>query len=313
MAAMSDHTATSRLDPRMRRRGLVAITAAMCVWSTAFIMVKSSSLDGPSFALYRLWAGAAVSLAAVAVTRRRLSWATFRACALGGVLFAVDITLGFTAVNHTSVANIGVIGALSPVVIAAISVRLLGERMVGRDAALIAVSFVGVVVVVIGSAGQEETTAFGNLLAFIGIATWTAYWFFTRHVRDRFGPIEYFACVMIAGAITMTPLAFALEGGAPPLPTATDWLAVVAVAVFPGFVGHSLVIWSHRYVESWRAAMITQLVPVLSSLLAWALLGEAISPIVALGGALVVAATGAVIVGAARRESALLEAIEGPR
>ena len=34
---------------------------------------------------------------------------------------------------------------------------------------------------------------------------------------------------------------------------------------------------------------------------------------VALGGALVIAATGAVIVGAARRESALLEAVEGPR
>ncbi|HEX6845028.1 MAG TPA: DMT family transporter [Actinomycetota bacterium] len=299
------------MDPRLRTRGLFAITAAMCFWSTAFVMVKGSSLSGPAFALYRLWAGVAISLVAVAVTRRRLTWSAFRACALGGVLFAVDITLGFTSVKHTSVVNIGVIGALSPVVIAAISAKLLGERIALRDAALIGLSFVGVVIVVVGSADQAETTTFGNVLAFIGIATWSAYWFFTRRVRERFAPIEYFAYVMIAGALTMTPLTFVLDG-APAVPTTADWLAVWGVAIFPGFVGHSLVIWSHRYVESWRAAMITQLVPVLSSLLAWAILEEAITPVVAVGGAVVIAATGAVIVNAARRESEIIDVVEGP-
>jgi drug/metabolite transporter (DMT)-like permease len=308
-----DRTAEPPVDPRMRTRGLLAITAAMCTWSTAFVIAKGTDLSGPAFAFYRMWAGVAISFAALALTRRRLTWAGFRACALGGVLFAVDITLGFTSVKHTSVVNIGVIGALSPVVIAAISARLLGERIAPRDAALIAASFAGVVIVVIGSADQAETTTFGNVLAFIGIGTWTAYWFFTRRVRERFGPIEYLACVMLAGALTMTPLAFLLEDGAPTVPDATDWLAVWGVAIFPGFVGHSLVTWSHRYVESWRAAMITQLVPVLSSLLAWVALGEPITPVVAVGGSVVIAATGAVIVSAARRETALLEAVEGPR
>ena len=50
-------------------------------------------------------------------TRRRLSWSAFRACALGGVLFAADIGLGFTAVRATTVADVALIGALAPVVI----------------------------------------------------------------------------------------------------------------------------------------------------------------------------------------------------
>lgn len=312
MAELTSPLTPPTVDAARRSRGLFAITMAMFAWSTGIVMVKWSSLDGLTFSIFRLWAGASISIVALLVTRRRISWATFRACGLGGVLFALDIGLGFTAVKHTSVVNFGVIGALSPVVIAVVSSRILGERIARRDAALIGLSFVGVAVVVAGAASQDATTPFGDLLAFVGIGSWCAYWFFSRRLRERFGSIEYFACVMIAAALTMTPAALLLEG-VPSMPSAHDWAAVWGVAMFPGFVGHSLVIWSHRYVESWRAAMITQLVPVLSSLLAWAVLSEPITPVVALGGAIVIGATGAVIVSATRRDAAVLDIVEGPR
>ena len=92
--------------------------------------------------------------------------------------------------------------------------------------------------------------------------------------------------------------------GIPSPPEARDVFAVLAVALVPGFVGHTLVIWSHRHVESWRDAMITQGSPVITVLLAWLVLGETIPPLALLGGAVVIAATGAVLVGAARRDTA---------
>jgi drug/metabolite transporter (DMT)-like permease len=297
-------------EPR-RALGLVAITVAMFAWSAGTVLVKWSSLDGLTFAMFRLWTGTSISCLALLLTRRRLSWRTFVACAPGGVLFALDIGLGFSAVNRTSVANLGVIGALAPVAIAVLSARWLGERITRRDGALVALSFVGVGVVVVGASGQTVTSGMGDLLAFLGIGSWVGYWFFSRGVRERHGPIEYFACVMIAGALTMTPAALLLSG-VPAMPAASDWAAIAGVALFPGFVGHTLVIWSHRYVESWRSAMITQLVPVLSALLAWVVLHEAVTSIVAAGGAIVVGASGAVIVSAARREHALEEPVEMP-
>jgi drug/metabolite transporter (DMT)-like permease len=300
MARMAEAAVAARTS-RDRRLGIVAVSIATVVWATGTIIVKDSTLSGLRFAMFRLWAGVAVSLVALLVTRRRLRWSTFRACALGGVFFAGDIALHFTSVKLTSVADVALIGALAPVVIAIASAKLLGERIPRRDAVLVGVSFAGVVIVAVGSAGSPTWSLAGDLLAVLGIGTWVAYWFFSRRARHDVPSIEYFACVMIAGALVMTPTAIALEG-VPPLPTAAEWVSVVAVAILPGFVGHTLVIWSHPRVESWLSALITQCTPIVAVILAWVVLGEEITPAVALGGTVVIVATAAVILEQARRQ-----------
>ena len=49
--------------------------------------------------------------------------------------------------------------------------------------------------------------------------------------------------------------------------------------------------------------MITQCSPVITMTLAWVVLGETLTPLVVVGGAIVIAATGAVLVAAARRDA----------
>jgi len=301
------HPMTARADERSAKRfGIAAVWLATLAWAWGYVLVKWSTLDGLRFAMFRLWAGVVISCVAMLLTPRRLSWAIFRACAVGGVIFGIDIGLGFTAVNHTTVADVAVIGTLAPVVIALVSSRRFQERITASDWILIAVSFVGVVVVVLGVVVVVDVDGVGDVLAALGIFTWSAYWFFSRSVRERVDPIAYLTCVMLAAAIVVTPAAIA-TGGLPAWPGARDWLAIWTVALVPGFVGHSLVIWSHRHVESWRSALITQCVPVVAVVLAWLVLGEPITPMVVGGGLVVVAATGAVLVSAARRDARLDE------
>ena len=281
-------------DDRLYRRGVGAVWLATFIWAWGPVLVKWSSLPGPTFAMYRLWIGVVVSLAAIAVTRRRITWEAFRACLIGGVLFGADIGLQFTAVKHTTVANVALIATLAPVVIVLVSAYRLHERVTLRAWLLVGLSFVGVVIVALASAGRPSWSLGGDLMAAVSIGTWSAYWFFSRHVRDRFDPIVYFACVMLASALTITPLALAVDG-APTGLTSRDVFAFVTVALFPGFVGHTLVIWSHKHVASWLSALITQISPVITAILAWWVLGEVIPPVAALGGALAVAATMGVI------------------
>ena len=298
-------------EDRLHRRGIVAVWLATFVWAWGPVIVKWSDLPGPTFAMCRLWAGVCVSFIAILGTRRRFTWAAFRACAAGGVLFAADIGLGFTAVKLTTVADVALIGALAPVVIVLVSAYRLGERVSPRSWALVGLSFLGVVVFAIASAGAPSWSLGGDLLAFLGIGTWSTYWFFSRHVRERYDPIIYFACVMLAGALTMTPAALVLDG-APTSIAGRDIAAVVAVAVLPGFVGHTLVIWSHRHVASWLSAMITQVSPVITAVLAWIVLGESISTKAIVGGAVTVGATMAILGfdARARRTENLDEAAE---
>jgi drug/metabolite transporter (DMT)-like permease len=294
-----------------RRSGIVAVSIATLAWGSANVLVKWSSLPALRFAMIRLWAGVAIYAVALVVTRRRLRWATFRACALGGVVFAADISLGFTAVKHTSVANASLIGSLSTLVIALVSAHMLRERVRPSDWALIAASLAGVAIVAVGASGSPVWSPFGDLLAFISVGTWSAYWFFSRRARRVANAIEYMASVMLAAAIVITPAALLVDG-APSVPHARDWVALLTVALVPGFVGHTLVAWSHRHMESWLSALITQCSPVISAVGAWFVVGESIPPLVVVGGTVVLAATGAVVVRATRRrpEVAIEEAAE---
>jgi len=289
-----------------RRLGVAAVVVAALAWSVAAVLVKSSELTGLRFAMYRLWAGAAIFAAVLLATRRRLTPTTFRACALGGVIFGVDISLTFVAFQSTNVADATVIAALSPVVIVLISARWFDEPVGPRERALAAASFVGVAVVAIGSSASPSWSLFGDLAAFAGIATWTAYWFFSRRAREAVPALEYMASVMVAAAAVVTPVAV-VAGRGPMLPSASDWISVVAVALIPGLVGHTLVAWSHRYVESWRSALITQSQPVLASVWAWIFLDEVLSPAVIAGIAVVLVTTGVVISTTARARAVVAD------
>jgi drug/metabolite transporter (DMT)-like permease len=280
-----------------RDLAIAAVATATVVWGSIGVLVKTTAITGLTFAMYRLWLGVLIHVAALAVTRRRLPWDVFRACALGGALFATDIALGFSAVKLTTVANAAIIGALAPVLIVLASARWLGERIGRREVVLTGASFVGVVVVAVGSAGSPAWSPIGDLLALASTLVWTAYWFFSRRARVRASALEYMTSVMIAGAIWVTPIALIRDGIPPAWPSPHDWAVLVTVALIPGAAGHLLVAWSHRHVESWLSALITQCVPIVAALTAWLVLGEPITAIVAVGGLTVLGATGLLIVG----------------
>jgi drug/metabolite transporter (DMT)-like permease len=69
----------------------------------------------------------------------------------------------------------------------------------------------------------------------------------------------------------------------------------------PGALGHSLVAWSHRHVHAWLGSLITQCQPVVATVAAWILLGEPITVAAVVGGAVVLASTAAVLLGARGR------------
>ena len=98
-------------------------------------------------------------------------------------------------------------------------------------------------------------------------------------------------------------LAAAVSGTSLAPPQGVDWMWVIAIAIFPGAVGHVLLAWSHGHVEAWLASLISQCVPVVGSVAAWVLLGEPLTPLIVIGGLVVLASTAVVVVRVARREA----------
>jgi drug/metabolite transporter (DMT)-like permease len=234
-----------------------------------------------------------------------------KVCALGGVFFAADISITFGAFRLTSVASASIIGAVAPIFIAIGAARWFGERMARSDLWFGLACFGGVALVAAGSTGSSAWHLSGDLLAALGTLSWTSYWLFSKRARRRVGPLEYIATVMLVAAVCVTTVT-ALSGTSLAPPEGLDWLWVVSIAIFPGAIGHVFVAWSHRHVEAWLASLITQCVPVVASVSAWLVLGEPLTPLIVAGGAVVVGATGVIVLRVARREAGERDLDEPP-
>jgi drug/metabolite transporter (DMT)-like permease len=294
-------------DDRSRRTmGIALLSFTTIVWGLVPLVLKQVDMPTLAFASYRLWVGVVLYAGIFLATGRRLRWPALRATALGGVFFAGDIALTFTAFRLTSVANATIIGALAPVFITLGAVRWFGERLDRRDAIVIASSFVGVALVAVGSQGSPTWSPVGDAAAALSVLTWTAYWLFSKRARETVDAIDYMASVMLVSAVVVTAMSLVTRTSLQP-PDASDWTWIVLIALVPGLMGHLSVAWSHRFVEAWLGSLMLQSQPVIGSIAAWVVLGERITPLTAIGGSLVVVATASIVVRAARRDPAVVE------
>jgi drug/metabolite transporter (DMT)-like permease len=290
--------ARSKRDPAgrtSRSLGILGVSAATFAWGLVPLVIKEVRIPTLAFASYRLWLGVLIYGVVLLATGRRLTWRTIRSCALGGVFFAIDISLSFGAFRLTTVANATIIGALAPVFIALGAARWFGERFGPRDLAFMAASLLGVVLVALGSSGSSEWSLAGDLMAAAGTLSWTSYWLFSKRARRSVSTLEYLATVMLVAAILVTS-ATAVAGISLAPPRGMDWLWVVLLAAIPGAVGHVMVAWSHRHVEAWLASLITQGQPVVGSAAAWLLLGESLTLLTIVGGVIVLTSTAVIAV-----------------
>jgi drug/metabolite transporter (DMT)-like permease len=263
------------------------VLSAVLIWSFTNTLIKLSPLEPLTFAVHRLWLGSLILLAAFFATGRRLSWRTIRASAPGGALLGIEIAFFFSAVKHTSIADVAVISALQPALVLLIAGRLFGEAVGRREIAWTAVSLAGVVLVTVGSAGTPAWSLQGDLLAAGSLLAWTSYFLVSKHVRAGIPALDYTTVVMVAATVVVLPLA--VVSGQPLGGVRVSDLLTLLVFVAGASAGHLLVAWAHSSVDVSVSSLLMLAQPVLSSVVALLILGEPLAPLSVAGGVIVLA------------------------
>lgn len=272
---------TARGSAGERSLGIAAVLAATLCWSFGAVLGKAADAPGVVLTFWRLWMGVAIFGTVALVARAWPSWADLRAAAPAGVLFGLNLCLFFSAINHTTVVNASIVGALTPVAMLPVAVRFLGEELTILKASCAAVAVVGVVVAVLvaeggGGADGGGSTVLGDSLALASLAVWIVYLFATKRARATTGTIQLLTGLTMVAAVTVTPFALlgpydlgAIDGA--------GWLWLALLALVPGAVGHGLVAWAQRHVDASVSSVLMQAEPVGSTLAAALLLGEAVN------------------------------------
>lgn len=237
-------------------------------------IVKKVEMEEMAFVFWRLGIAAAFYAVVLILAGNRLRWIDLKRSAVGGVIFAVNLVFFILSMRRTSAVNAVVIASLQPVLLLAVGHRLFGERPHRSVYVGASVAFVGVVVAMAGSGASGVATWSGDLMAFVTMVLFAAYYVASKQARAEMDSITYQLSLTVVATVVLLPIALVVEGGVA-LPSDGDWWMVAAMAVIPG-TGHLLTNFAHGHVTLTQMSLISLLFTAVAPLYAWWLIGERI-------------------------------------
>jgi drug/metabolite transporter (DMT)-like permease len=282
---------------RTRHLPLIAASIAVFVFGFGPLLVRGIGASSAMIVFWRVLLAIPVSVAVAYATGGRLSWRLLRQAGLIGICFAISVIASFTSFRETSIANATLIPSLQPALVLIFAARMFGERRTRADIVCVIVAFLGVSAVVLAS-NAGDNSMYGNLLAVVNLLVFTVYFLLAKHVRT--GDVHSWsllAMIFVITALVVTPWAIAVDGGVTALPTAEDWLLVIAIVLGPGMVGHGFITWAHHYVDVSVTSTLTLASPVVAIVGAWLLYSESLTAVQVAGAAAGLVALGLLVHG----------------
>ena len=273
------------------RHPISLIVLGVVVFSTGPVLVQWSELTGPVLSFWRLWIGvtgtAMLTAVHLRVTGRRPSRAGWTGAAWAGIAFGVHQLMFMTAVKATSVVDVTLMQVLAPIVVAVIAVRLFDERPGARFRIWSIVAVAGAAgVAVAGSSGPKGDPA-GMALAAANVVMYALFFVMSKRTREHIDVVPFLFAAMSVAAVTVS--AYCLLTGAPIAATRRgDIVIPLVMAAIPGGIGHFVSTWPLRWVPANIPPLLQLAIPFLSGALAWVLLGEGITLMHLVSGALTI-------------------------
>ncbi|HEX9711361.1 MAG TPA: DMT family transporter [Actinomycetota bacterium] len=277
-----------------KRQGFLFIAICTLAWGSIGVIVKEVTLNAPVIAFFRLAFGMSVVIAWLAWRRRlgelRPHTRPALLLASGAVLGAHWVTL-FEAFKRLDVASTILIVFLGPVLMAAAAPLVLGERLRPLSIAALTVAFGGISLIAVPDIARIDT--WGVIAALISGVLFAVMLLIGKLLAPKYTPSAMVVWQQGVAAVLVSPALLVAEAGE--VVRALPLLVLLGMG-YTGLLG--ILLWrAIGMLEAQQLSVMFYIEPASAVLYAWALLGEQPSWLTLVGGALVVAAGLAIIVG----------------
>jgi drug/metabolite transporter (DMT)-like permease len=278
--------------PRPDRRALLAAAVTVVLWASAFVAIRSAGHDfSPgALALGRLLSGAAV-LAVIALGQRA-GWPPHAAwpwiVAVGVLWFGVYIVALNWGEQHVDAGTAAMVVNIGPILIALLGGWLLGEGLPRPLILGITVSFAGVILVAIAASAGWHPSLAGVLLCLLAAVSYALAVVSQKPALRHASALQVTTFGCAVGALACLPFTGQLVSQLATAPL-TATLSVAYLGVFPTAVAFTT--WAYALARTSASTMgaTTYVVPALTVLMSWAILGQVPSWLALAGGTLCLA------------------------
>lgn len=280
-------------------RAVAQLSLAIAALGITPILFRLSELGPAASSFYRTALALPCFAAWVLAGRRRaarrgghpdlLSWRRDGLALLaGGVFFAANILTYASALRFTAVANASLLSNLSPIFVALGGGLLFGDRPSRGFLAAMLLAILGVIVLTGDRLTVDGGQAEGNALALLSAVLFGTYLLAIGRLSLRLPAAPIMLWVSVVSTLVL--LAASLASGESLLPaTARGWSVLLLLAIVSYALGQGLLAVALARLGAAFSAVSLLFLPVIAALLGWLVLGEALTPHQALGGAIVLA------------------------
>ena len=273
----------------------VAVATLAASWGLIAVIVREVDLDAQVLVFYRLFF-AALTLGIVAIVLRKLPLLQLERhrgrIVLIGITLAAHWFLYFATIKLSSVAVAVLMAYLAPLAIATIAPFVLPEPRSRVALAALVPAAGGVALVALGGEEGGAVRPLALLTGLLTAATYAALVLMTKRIAAEVPVLALSFWNYAVASLAIAPL---LLGAERVLPTASELPAVLALGVVFTALSGYLYIWFLRHVTAQAIGILAYIEPVSAALLAWAVLDEALTWQVVVGGLLVIAAGATVV------------------
>jgi drug/metabolite transporter (DMT)-like permease len=279
-------------DPSVDRVGLIALLAGTAIIAWSGILVRFLDVGPLAGAAWRM--GLAVPALAVWAKaagrngkRRASPWTVAIPLVLAGLAFAVDVGSFHLAIFGTKVANATFIGNVAPIVAVIGGAIFFAEHPPWRVWLALALALVGAWVMA-GMAAPAHVGA-GDAFALVAATAYAAYLLIIKRLREKLDAPTATLWSAAVSALALT-IAAILHGETLIPSTALGWGIVVLLGVVSHAMGQGLTSLAMGRTPVGIVALVLLAQPPFSALLAWGVLGEAMTGLQVIGGAIILIA-----------------------
>jgi drug/metabolite transporter (DMT)-like permease len=269
-----------------RRIALALMFIAPALWSVNYLVARwAPGVIAPHMLALGRWSVAALLLGAfcwreIAAKREHVRREGPQLLVLGVLGMWICGAFVYIGARHTTAVNIGLLYAVSPVLVALASALWMHERFGALQWGGVALSLAGVTHIVIKGQWQSLGALAinpGDAWIALCVVAWTVYSLLLRAWPSAFGALARLTLIACGGVLVILP--FAVIEALWWWPSTLSWKSValvLAAALLPGAAAYGAYSFMQRVLGAARVGTVLYLGPLYAALAGWLVLGERI-------------------------------------